>query len=149
MYAHQVQHNLTQKHVLQRAQCAIVALGTEVLEGLEEVGVGGGIILVFGVEDTGLEVERGLEVGRAVYRIGGGSGGSQGGLWEGRVRMIRRLGARSRKWAMGRGKIWECEREGRSSVGKASGSGGRWTKVRHTFAFAKLPIPRYTRLSRR
>ena len=64
---YKVEHDLAQQHVLECAECTWVVLSAEVLERLVEVGVSGGVVLVFRVEDTGLKVETCLELGRAVY----------------------------------------------------------------------------------
>lgn len=73
---HQIQHNLTQQHVLQRPQRPLpIILPAEVLERLEEIRICGGVVLVFGVQDTGLEIQLGLEVWGAVDRVCGCSGG--------------------------------------------------------------------------
>ena len=48
----QIQHNLTQQHILQRPQRPRLTLRTQILKRLEEVRVGGGVIFVFGVEDA-------------------------------------------------------------------------------------------------
>ena len=78
---YKVQHDLAEKHVLERAECARIVLRAQVLERLVEVRVCGGVVFVFGVEDAGLEVERGLEGGRAVDAVRGCACGGEGGLW--------------------------------------------------------------------
>ena len=77
---HQIEHNFTQQHVLQRQQRVGIILLGQVLERLVEIGVRGDVVFVFGVEHTRLEVELGLQVGGAVDRVGGGAGGGEGGL---------------------------------------------------------------------
>ena len=77
---YQIQHNLTKEHVFQSTQCIRVILRAEVLESLKEVRISGGVILVFGVEDTRLQIELRLEVRWAVYRVGSSSGRCQSGL---------------------------------------------------------------------
>ena len=57
----------------------------EAFHRFEKVGVGRLVVLVFGVEHAGHVVELGLEVGRAVDRVGGGPGRGQGGLGLGQV----------------------------------------------------------------
>lgn len=83
---HQTQHDLAEQHVLERLErprIPVVRLG-ETLKRLEEVRVRRLVVLVVGVDCSGLQVERGLEERRAVDRVGGGSGGresSLGGAW--------------------------------------------------------------------
>ena len=77
---YQIQHDLTKEHVFQSTQCIRVILRAEVLESLKEVRISSGIILVFCVKDTRLQIELRLEVWWAVYRVGSSSGRCQGGL---------------------------------------------------------------------
>ena len=51
---YKVEHDLAQQHVLECAECTWVVLSAEVLERLVEVGVCGGVVLVFRVQNTGL-----------------------------------------------------------------------------------------------
>ena len=78
--AYQIEHDLAEQHVLEREERLRVVLLREVLERLVEVRVCGDVVLVFRVEDTGLEVELRLEVWRAVDGVGGGSCGGQRSL---------------------------------------------------------------------
>jgi hypothetical protein len=72
---HQIQHNFTQQHILQCSQGTLITLRRQILKRLEKVGVRSCVILVFGVENAGLEIESGLKGGGAVDRVGSGSGG--------------------------------------------------------------------------
>ena len=83
-FAHKVQHNLTQQHVLERAEglaVLVVALRGEVFEGLKEVRVSGGVVFVLGVQDAALEVECGLESRWAVDGVGSRPRGGESGLY--------------------------------------------------------------------
>ena len=67
---YEVEHDFAEEHVLQSEEGVGVILRAHVLEGLKEVRVCGRVVLVFRVEDTGLQVELGLEVWWAVYGVG-------------------------------------------------------------------------------
>ena len=64
---YKVEHDLAQQHVLECAECTWVVLSAEVLERLVEVGVCGGVVLVFCVQNTGLKIQTCLEVWWTVY----------------------------------------------------------------------------------
>jgi hypothetical protein len=82
-FANQVEHHLAQEHVLERPQCSRVILGGEVLERLEEVRVSGRVVLILGVKNARLEVQRRLKVRWAIDRVRGGAGGGKSSLSEG------------------------------------------------------------------
>ena len=46
---HQVEHHFAKEHVFECAKCGRIVLGTQVLERLIEVGVGGRVVFVLGV----------------------------------------------------------------------------------------------------
>ena len=64
---YQVKHDFAKQHVLERSERTWIVLRAQVLKRLIEVGICGRVVLVLCVEDTGLEIEAGLEVWRAVY----------------------------------------------------------------------------------
>jgi hypothetical protein len=84
-FANQVKHHLAQEHVLERPQRSRVILGGEVLKRLEEVRISGRVVLILGVKNTRLQVQRRLKVGWAIDRIRSSAGGSESSLSEGWV----------------------------------------------------------------
>jgi hypothetical protein len=79
-------------------------LGAEILKSLEKVTIGRGAVFIFGVEDTALEVEGGLEEGWAVDQVGRGAGGCES-CPEGGVVSVGAM--------KGGGEVKEWEKEGR------------------------------------
>jgi hypothetical protein len=51
-----IEHDFAEEHVFEGVEGTIVALGAEVFECFEEIGIGGGVIFVLGVKDARLEV---------------------------------------------------------------------------------------------
>lgn len=81
-----VEHYLGEQHVLEGEGRLLRLGGVVPLEGLVEVGVGRlEVSLVGRVQDAGLQVEGGLDAGRAVDRVGRGPGRGERGPGLGQV----------------------------------------------------------------
>ena len=70
---YQVQHDFTQQHILQRSQCTGIILRAEVLECFVEVRIRRLVVLVLGMENSALQIQRSLQVRGAVNGVGGRS----------------------------------------------------------------------------
>ena len=70
---YEIEHDLAHEHILERSVRFRVVLRGKTFEGFEEVGVGGLVVLVLGVEDSGLHVELRLEEWGTVDGVGGRS----------------------------------------------------------------------------
>jgi len=80
-----VQHDLAEEHVLQGEDGDGVVLGGKALKSLEKVRVRRLKVLLLRVKNSGLDIKRGLEEGRAVDGVCGGAGRGEGGLGLGDV----------------------------------------------------------------
>jgi hypothetical protein len=66
---YQIEHNLTQQHILQALQSTLVALTRLILESLEEIRVRSFIILILGMQYPALEIKLGLQIRRTINRV--------------------------------------------------------------------------------